>query len=375
MTAAPPAPGLVPQDPRISVGTASTAVENPFHHPPRTVPPWVTSAEARGSFESSRTPSSPTQRPPRAAQAQHNNTPSDLRRRVSKDGYVYVLDDDESTPRRRVRSRITLQRILKGKEAAERGRKWDHLRSAEPVIVSGSLARAQSRSPWWDFVRSSEYGHLPNEESEVVSIEELDKLQPGFNNPVDLPRPLDLEKARPTTRTAALYKRAWKILLKHPLVPLAFRLTVLVTSITAMALSVHIFEIERGRRNSGPERAQAIFAMAVDAVAIPYTCYMTWDEYTGKPLGLRPPTQKISLTLMDLFFIIFKSASTSLAFDTLIYQNSHVSIVEDYSSALTAFQLVSLVSWTMNLTVNVFRLVHRLGGSEDESAHIWSGHG
>ncbi len=81
-------------------------------------------------------------------------------------------------------------------------------------------------------------------------------------------------------------------------------------------------------------------AIVVDTVAIPYIGYMTWDEYTGKPLGLRPPTQKISLILMDLFFIIFKSVSTTLAFETLLYHPSVHADVNRYSRALAAFLTV-----------------------------------
>jgi hypothetical protein len=229
-------------------------------------------------------------------------------------------------------------------------------------------------SPWRNFVRSSEYGHLPNEEAQVVDVDELEKLQPGFNNPVDIPRSTEFKKSR-KTRTAALYKRFWNAILKHPLVPLAFRLTVLVTSMIALALGARIFEDEKkGKDQQSAEITQAIVAIVVDCVAIPYIGYMTWDEYTGKPLGLRSATSKISLVLMDLFFIIFKSASTSLAFEALIYHNSTDPAVRRYSQALAAFQTVGLISWTMTFTVNVFRLVQRLGGSEEDT-HMWGGHG
>lgn len=300
--------------------------------------------------------------PPRALPPQRNNEPSEPSRRVSKDGYVDTFDEPQQLRARR-RPKFTVQRLLQGKKSA-RGRKWDHLRSAEPVIVSGHLA-AKRRSTWQNFVHSSQYGHLPNEEAEVVDVDMLEKLQPGFNDPMDIPRPIDWRRTR-AARTSAIYKRLWNIILKHPLVPLAFRLTVLLTSIIALALSVRIYQVENGRVDSSAERTQAIVAIVVDTVAIPYIGYMTWDEYTGRPLGLRPPTQKISLVLMDLFFIIFKSASTSLAFEALVYHNSTDPTVRDYSRALTAFQTVSMISWTMNFTVNVFRLVQKLGGHDED---------
>ena len=281
---------------------------------------------------------------------------------MSRDGFVYE-SASALEPKRTTKG--TMRRILKGK-GANRGRKWDHLRSAEPVIVH-RYSRATPSSPWNGFLQSSRYGHILNEESEIVDPDMLEKLQPNFNSPVDVPRPLDATKSR-VARTVVLYKRVWNVILRHPLVPLAFRLTVLLTSIVALALSARIFEIESGElgSSSSSERTQAIVAIVVDTVAVPYIGYMTWDEYTGKPLGLRRATQKISLVLMDLFFIIFKSASTTLAFEALVYHNAKDRRVREYSQALAAFQTVSLISWSMTFTVNVFRLVQKLGGGDEE---------
>lgn len=309
--------------------------------------------------------------PPKAASPQHDNT-AELQRRVSRDGYVDLFGDSALAEAKR--SRHTLQTLLR-KGGVERGRKWDHLRSAEPVIVSGYKARVQPGSPWHDFVQSSQYGHLPHEEAQIIDEDELDKLQPGFNNPVDISRGTDLKRSR-KARTTAFYKRAWNTILKHPFVPLAFRLTVLLTSTIALALGIRIFQDETGSGEppEGAEITQAIVAIAVDCVAIPYIGYMTWDEYTGKPLGLRTASSKISLVLMDLFFIIFKSVSTTLAFEALRYHNSPIPLVRHYSEALAAFQTIGLLAWSMTFAVNVFRLVQRLGGSE-ESSHMWGGHG
>ncbi|AEO70904.1 89388d7a-731a-41cd-b2be-a899206995c0 [Thermothielavioides terrestris] len=330
----------------------------------RTLPPWIDSYEIRyGRPDDAqlRALSSP---PPRALPAQHNHSPSQAQRRVSRDGYVYenpaVLGlEGARTPWARLRMR------LMRKDGSERGRKWDHLRSAEPVIVP-QYGRAAPDSPWRSYVQSCRYGRLPNEEAQIVDPEVLDKLQPGFQGPVDMP-PLSDAWGRRQTRTAVLYKRIWRIILRHPLVPLAFRLAVLLASILALALSAKIYEFEhRGDEKPTSELAQSIVAIVVDTVAIPYIGYMTWDEYTGKPLGLRLATQKISLVLMDLFFIIFKSASTALAFEALVYHNAGDRETTRYTQALASFQLIGLISWSFTLSVNVFRLVQKLGGGEDE---------
>ncbi len=260
-------------------------------------------------------------------------------------------------------NRIT--KFLNRKSAADRGRQWDHLRSAEPVIVPGYLA-SSSNQPWRSFLSSSRYGHLPNEESQILGPDMLEKLQPGFNNPVDIPRPRE-EKKLSGTRRERLYKRIWNNILNDPFIPLLFRVTVLITSVLGLALSARIYRNEFAiETRDSSERTETLFAVVVDTVAIPYIGYMTWDEYTGKPLGLRSATQKISLILMDLVFIIFKSVSTTLAFETLIYHKSVDPQINRYGRALAAFLTIGLIAWTLTFTVNVFRLVQRLGGAEEE---------
>lgn len=300
--------------------------------------------------------------PSRAVAPLHNHSQAELQRRVSRDGYVY--EDLAIGPDGRKTSRTRLRKFIMRKGGAERGRKWDHLRSAEPVIVP-RYSRATPVSHWRSYLLSSRYGRLPNESAPEIDPEVLSKLQPGFNSPIETPQ-LHGPSGR-TTRRKVLYKRLWRVILHHPLVPLAFRLTVLLTSIVALALSAKIFEVEhQGREVHSSELTQSIVAIVVDTVAIPYIGYMTWDEYTGKPLGLRRPTEKISLVLMDLFFIIFKSASTALAFEALVFHNSADRKTREYSEALAAFQLVGLISWSFTFTVNVFRLVQKLGGVEED---------
>lgn len=308
---------------------------------------------------------------------------------MSRDGYVDMYGGSALAETNRSKRKLPLLWKDGTPKNEKRGRKWDHLRSAEPVIVSGYKARVQPSSPWHTFIRSSQYGHLPHEEAHILDVDELNKLQPGFNDPNDLPRSVE-PKRTTKARRQALYKRIWNTILRHPFVPLAFRLTVLLTSTIALALGARIFQEERNLPelsadtdqkismvkaiNSGAEITQAIVAVAVDCVAIPYIGYMTWDEYTGKPLGLRSPSSKISLVLMDLFFIIFKSVSTTLAFEALRYHAPHNHTVRHYSEALAAFQTVGLIAWSMTFAVNVFRLVQRLGGSE-EATYMWGGHG
>lgn len=249
-----------------------------------------------------------------------------------------------------------------------RGRKWDHLRSAEPVIVAGyNPSPWQPPVTWHDFVASSTWGRPRDERGLRVAPEYLDDLYPNFNNKAGLD--LDMSRQRPSRRGKALgpYKRLWKMALRHSLSPLIFRLTVIITSCIALGIAARIYRLETVGDRKGAESTQSIFAVAVDTVAIPYSAYMIWDEYTGKPLGLRSAVDKMSLILLDLFFIIFKSASTALAFEALVYHGINLSSIRQLAEALAALMLIGLVSWSMNLSVNVFRVIEKLGGREDDN--------
>lgn len=254
--------------------------------------------------------------PARVAQAQRN--PGELRRRVSKDGFV-AWDDPRLEPAPDTYSRIP--HFLRYGRASKRGRKWDHLRSAEPVIVAGySPATAQPALAWREFIRSSAWGRMPNEESQVVDHDYLQKLQPTFDQSVDMPLKALDGKASRRQRTMKFYKRLWNAVMRHSLSPLLFRLAVMITSILALGVAARIYQVEGAINRVSAERTQSVVAAAVDCVAIPYIGYMIWDEYTGKPVGLRSGVSKMRLILLDLF-IIFKSANTALAFEILVYHN------------------------------------------------------
>lgn len=257
--------------------------------------------------------------------------------------------------------------IMRGR--GQQGRTWDHLRTAEPVIVAAYPYGPQASpaaTAWRHFLQSSVYGHAENEESEVVDPEFLDRLQPGFNQPFEKALHPHDPKILKQRRRKTFWQRLWRILLRHPLVPLLFRLGVIVASLISLAIAVAIFKHESVVDEESAEKTQSVVAIVIDVVAVPYIGYMLWDEYTGKPLGLRPTNQKIALILLDLFFIIFKSASTALAFESLVYHNNREEdLIKRLSSALAAFMFIGLLSWTMNFTVNVFRTVARLSSSED----------
>ncbi len=103
-------------------------------------------------------------------------------------------------------------------------------------------------------------------------------------------------------------------------------------------------------------------AIVVDVVAMPYIGYITWDEYTGKPLGLRSPKAKMRLVLLDLLFIVFESANLSLALGSLADGNGicQDDTGNDYGicsrvRTLSAFLFIALVAWTLTFNVSILR--------------------
>jgi len=151
------------------------------------------------------------------------------------------------------------------------------------------------------------------------------------------------------------------LLLMHPLVPLIFRITVLTTSIIALGLSASVHDLSNNYSYS--QSPSATMAIAVDVVAIPYILYVTWDEYTGKPLGLRSPKAKIRLVLLDLFFIIFESANLALAFGALTdnsgscrsADNGYNSVICSRVKALCGILFVALLAWSLTFALSIFR--------------------
>ncbi|KAK7748812.1 hypothetical protein SLS53_000836 [Cytospora paraplurivora] len=306
--------------------------------------------------------------PPQTVNPNHENASPPPQMRISRDGFV---EWDAAEPAMGPLKRKHVE--MKRRRQNQRGRKWDYLRSSEPVIIPNHLVRtADSNSPWRTFIEASKYGRQPGEKCEKVDAARLEELMPGFND-VSSPRIPDVTEERmKRSRRKALHERMWRLLLNHPLVPALLRLFVLVTSIVSLALSGNLWHVYGGSVLSvdgeiGPTlRSQWIVAIVVDCIVTPYVVYMTWDEYHGPQLGLRSPMQKVSLTLLDLFFIIFKSASATLAFDSL-YGRKSPREQKIKMEVLASFLLLGLIGWILNFIVNVFRLVQRLGpGSGDE---------
>ncbi|AMD20091.1 HCL060Wp [Eremothecium sinecaudum] len=171
-----------------------------------------------------------------------------------------------------------------------------------------------------------------------------------------------------------------KLLLDNQYLPLSFRLIIIMLTCVALGLAVRIFENShhrlQDRTTNVPQQPSTIMAIVVNTVAIVYLIYIAYDEFSGKPLGLRNPLGKMRLILLDLLFIIFSSANLSLAFNTL-YDKTWVCAGDDDSSAmvpkidyicrkqraLSAFLFLVLFMWVITFTISILRVVERVSST------------
>lgn len=158
--------------------------------------------------------------------------------------------------------------------------------------------------------------------------------------------------------------------------PLFFRLFSLSLTSIALGLSSRIVKVTKDFEVT--QQPSSLMAMIVQSVAILYLFYITYDEFTSQPLGLRDPTAKIRLILLDLVFIIFSSANLALSFQA-IYDNRWVCNIDQHEDdilydpplcvllkALTAFLFLTLVVWCINFSISVFRIVHSVSYNRDK---------
>ncbi|KAL6450655.1 LOW QUALITY PROTEIN: SRF1 Regulator of phospholipase D SRF1 [Candida maltosa Xu316] len=171
-----------------------------------------------------------------------------------------------------------------------------------------------------------------------------------------------------------------KIFLFNPLVPLLLRMLIIVFCAIALALagSIFIFSKSKYDGHSVEQQPSTIMALVVESCALVYVIYIAYDEYTGKPLGLREPMSKMRLILLDLLFIIFSAANLSLAFNTmnddewvcrvnntpglaeigLVFPT--ISSICRRQRALASFLFMVLVLWVLTFTVSLLRVIDRV---------------
>ena len=165
----------------------------------------------------------------------------------------------------------------------------------------------------------------------------------------------------------AWYIRVQRTVLRNPLVPMLIRLNVWVFSAVALGLSASIHHLT-DNNPSVDTTPSTDMAIIVDVVAMVYLLYITYDEYSGKPLGLRSARAKLRLILLDLFFIVFDSANLSLAFEGVRGESCNPDLNDRnpryaYSTrqicrrqqGLASVLLIALIAWLLTFSISVLR--------------------
>lgn len=245
----------------------------------------------------------------------------------------------------------------------------DYFQLAGEGYEEGRSLSPDRESRWKTFSRTIQYPREYGRETQEVTPEWLNDNYGNYSEPW---RGKHLEGDSPeyplhtTTRREIWFKRFHNTLLRSPMVPMILRMTVWCFSLAALALGGSIHHLATQRRND--QSPSALMAIIVDAVALVYLVYITFDEYTSKPLGLRSPSAKARLILLDLFFIVFDSANLSLAFaslsevtgycteanvnESLYPRNNHICVRQ---KALASVLLVALLAWLMTFAISVLR--------------------
>ena len=145
------------------------------------------------------------------------------------------------------------------------------------------------------------------------------------------------------------------------MIPLVLRSIVWGFSLVALALGSSIHHLTNNANPKSQNTPSTDMAIIVDAVALVYLLYITYDEYTGKPLGLRSAIAKMRLIFLDLFFIVFDSANLSLALEATRWSNSSAlcsksqDVLCDQQKALASVLLIALIAWLLTFSISVLR--------------------
>lgn len=241
---------------------------------------------------------------------------------------------------------------------------FDLQREWAPPTQSAPFSQDASR--WRAFARSSAYPIVSADGEEHVTEEWL------VQNGADYSRPwlANSENGDAENEGAHLFqakrkvwwKRAKRTVLRSPMIPLVIRTVVWVFSLIALALGCSIHNLlKKSVFRPGYTDPSPNMAIIVDAIALVYILYITYDEYSGKPLGLRSAKAKMRLIFLDLFFIVFDSANLSLAFSAVMDSGSLCGhpgpsgLVCRQQKALATVLLIALIAWLMTFSISVAR--------------------
>ncbi|KAL8939338.1 MAG: hypothetical protein Q9216_003402 [Gyalolechia sp. 2 TL-2023] len=364
----------------------------------------IVSRARAGSLLRSSTPLSPTQdsvntRPfsekPPLNEKQHGDSANDNGHSVNASSphrnphllvrtvptWVHVLEDDEedtaqattrllpsSLPSAQVaQHHYTSSDRPSNRPRPPRGRLYDHERDSAPPLPTSRSSEHTSR--WRSFVDASAYPAVTSEGGETVTPEWLaqngaDYSQPWMAGAGDG----DAENGRGfRVKRKVWWKRLQRTMIRSPMIPLVLRSVVWIFSLVALAVAASIHHYTK-KVDGLDNIASTEMAIIVDAIALVYLLYITYDEYSGKPLGLRSARAKMRLIFLDLFFIVFDSANLSLAF-AAVREEGVCTIGGDLDfdkrlcnrqNTLASVLLIALIAWLLTFSISVLRLVERV---------------
>ncbi|KAL8737295.1 MAG: hypothetical protein Q9181_001819 [Wetmoreana brouardii] len=300
------------------------------HHVIRTVPTWVHVLEAEEEESSHPTASLLPSSPPSAQVAQHHYHPSDR-------------------PQTRAKP--------------PRGRLYDADRDWAPPVPHGHPSEHTSR--WRAYLNASAYPAITSEGGEIVTPEWLAQNGPDYSQ-LWMAGAEEWEAGITgfKAKRKVWWKRLQRTIIRSPMIPLVLRSIVWIFSVVALALASSIHHYT-DRVNNLNNLASTEMAIIVDAIALVYLLYITYDEYTGKPLGLRSARAKMRLIFLDLFFIVFDSANLSLAFEA-VGDTATCTLREDITrickrqDTLASVLLIALIAWLLTFSISVLRQLQHM---------------
>lgn len=308
--------------------------------------------------------------------ASHNRDPHLLVRTVPT--WVHVLEDEEedtaqastrllpsSPPSAQVaQHHYTSSDRPTNRPKPPRGRLHDHERDSAPPLPTSHPSEHTSR--WRSFVNASAYPAITSQGGEVVTPEWF------AQNGADYSKPWmagagdgDAENGRGfRVKRKVWWKRLQRTMIRSPMIPLVLRSVVWIFSVIALAVAASIHHYT-DKANGLDNIASTEMAIIVDAIALVYLLYITYDEYSGKPLGLRSARAKMRLIFLDLFFIVFDSANLSLAFEAIRQGGICTAgdgLEEDQrlcnrQNTLASVLLTALIAWLLTFSISVLRSV------------------
>lgn len=192
------------------------------------------------------------------------------------------------------------------------GRKWDHLRDAEPALLDQPLDVSSAR--WLPYMLSGPR-YPEAERARLMSDEWMEENMPGMGPSWRTHAEAEAELAekerakgfwmfhaagRRNAYTRTEVRRLFvedvqmrsnglqRTILKNPFVPLVFRLIVFTFTVAALGLGARVFaEADKQNKHQSQigcvQRASTYMAIILDSIAVPYILYVTWDEYMSKP--------------------------------------------------------------------------------------------